>query len=151
MTNTTSNSILVIDCTGKTGKRVADQLEKRGIPIRHGSRSADIPFDWDSPQTWAPALAGVGRVYITYYPDLAVPGSVGAGAKPTERAKCAGVSRLVLLSGRNEAEAERAERVVMASGLEWTIVRCAFFAQNFNEGAWLDGGLAGTVALQANL
>ena len=35
----------------------------------------------------------------------------------------------------------------MASGLEWTIVRCAFFAQNFNEGAWLDEVLAGTVSL----
>jgi uncharacterized protein YbjT (DUF2867 family) len=53
----------------------------------------------------------------------------------------------VLLSGRNEAEAEKAERVVMASGLEWTIVRCAFFAQNFSEGAWLDEVLAGTVSL----
>jgi uncharacterized protein YbjT (DUF2867 family) len=42
MTNTT---ILVIGSTGKTGKRVADRLEKRGIAVRHGSRSADIPFD----------------------------------------------------------------------------------------------------------
>ena len=31
----------------------------------------------------------------------------------------------------------------MTSGLEWTVVRCAFFAQNFNEGAWLDEVLAG--------
>src|SRR3977135_245961 len=150
MTNTTNNTILVIGSTGKTGKRVADQLEKRGIPIRHGSRSADIPFDWDSPQTWAPALAGVDRVYITYYPDLAVPGSVDAVAKLTELAKCAGVSRLVLLSGRKQAGAERARRVVMASGMEWTILRCAFFAQNFNEGAWLDEVLAGTVSLQVD-
>ena len=50
----------------------------------------------------------------------------------------------MLLSGRNEVEAERAEDVVKASGLPWTIVRCAFFAQNFNEGAWLDEVLAGT-------
>jgi uncharacterized protein YbjT (DUF2867 family) len=144
MTNTT---ILVIGSTGKTGKRVADQLEKRGIAVRHGSRSADVPFDWDNPQTWAAALAGVDKVYITYYPDLAVPGSVDAVSKLTELAKDAGVRRLVLLSGRNEAEAEKAERVVMASGLEWTIVQCAFFAQNFNEGAWLDEVLAGTVSL----
>jgi uncharacterized protein YbjT (DUF2867 family) len=144
MTNTTNNTILVIGSTGKTGKRVAAQLGKRGIPIRHGSRSADIPFDWHNPQTWAPALAGVDKVYITYHPDLAVPGSVDAVAKLTELARDAGASRLMLLSGRNEAEAERAERVVMASWLEWTIVRCAFFAQNFNEGAWLDEVLAGT-------
>jgi uncharacterized protein YbjT (DUF2867 family) len=144
MTNTT---ILVIGSTGKTGKRVADRLEKRGIDVRHGSRSADIPFDWDNPQTWAPAVAGVDKVYLTYYPDLAVPGSVDAVSTLTELAKDAGVSRLVLLSGRNEAEAEKAERVVVASGLDWTIVRCAFFAQNFNEGAWLDEVLAGPVSL----
>jgi uncharacterized protein YbjT (DUF2867 family) len=92
-------------------------------------------------------VAGVDKVYLTYYPDLAVPGSVDAVSTLTELAKDAGVSRLVLLSGRNEAEAEKAERVVVASGLDWTIVRCAFFAQNFNEGAWLDEVLAGTVSL----
>src|ERR1700737_1364562 len=146
MTNTTNNTILVIGSTGKTGKRVADQLEKRGIPIRNGRASAPAPVHWDNPQTWAPALAGVGKVYITYYPDLAAPGSVDAVAKLTELASDAGVSRLVLLSGRNEPEAERAGRVVMGHGLEWTIVRCAFFAQNFNEGAWLDEVLAGTVS-----
>ena len=147
MTNTTNNTILVIGSTGKTGKRVADQLEARGIPVRQSSRSADIPFDWEDPQTWAPALAGVDKVYVTYYPDLAVPGSVDAVRGLTERAIRAGVNRLVLLSGRNEVEAARAEDVVKACGLDWTIVRAAFFAQNFSEGAWLDEVLAGSVSL----
>jgi uncharacterized protein YbjT (DUF2867 family) len=147
MTNTTTNTILVVGSTGKTGKRVVAQLEMRGIAVRHGSRSADVPFDWDNPQTWAAALAGIDKVYVTYYPDLAIPGSVDAIRTLTELAKDAGVRRVVLLSGRNEAEAEKAERVVMTSGLEWTIVRCAFFAQNFDEGAWLDEVLAGTVTL----
>ena len=143
----TNNTILVIGSTGKTGKRVADQLESLGIPVRHGSRSADVPFDWENPQTWAPALAGADKIYITYYPDLAVPGSVDAVRRLTELAREAGVSRLVLLSGRNEVEAERAEDVVKACGLDWTIVRAAFFAQNFSEGAWLDEVLAGSVSL----
>jgi len=147
MTNATNNTILVIGSTGKTGKRVADQLEGRGIPVRHGSRTANIPFDWDNPQTWAPALAGVEKVYVTYYPDLAVPGSVEAIRKLAGIAKEAGVRRLVLLSGRNEVEAQRAEDVVRACGLDWTIVRCAFFSQNFDEGAWLDEVLAGRVSL----
>lgn len=109
MTNTTNakerNTILVIGSTGKTGKRVADQLENRGIPVRQGSRSSDIPFDWEEPQTWAPALAGVDKAYLTYYPDLAVPGSVDAMRKLTDLAKDAGVNRLVLLAGRGEEEA----------------------------------------------
>jgi uncharacterized protein YbjT (DUF2867 family) len=78
MTNTTNNTILVIGSTGKTGKRVTTQLEKRGIPVRHGSRTAALPFDWEDPQTWAAAMAGVDKVYLTYYPDLAVPGSGSA-------------------------------------------------------------------------
>jgi uncharacterized protein YbjT (DUF2867 family) len=143
----TNNTILVIGSTGKTGNRVANEFESRGIPVRHGSRSADIPFDWDDARTWAPALAGVDKVYVTYYPDLAVPGSVDAIRGLTEVAKAAGVRHVVLLSGRNEAEAQRAEDVVTTSGLPWTIVRCVFFAQNFNEGAWLDEVLAGAVSL----
>jgi uncharacterized protein YbjT (DUF2867 family) len=146
MTNAT-NTILVIGSTGKTGKRVVAQLENRGIRIRHGSRSAEIPFDWEDPQTWPPTLTGVDKVYLTYYPDLAVPGSVDAVSNLVDLAKRAGVRRLVLLSGRNEVEAERAEGVVKESGLDWTIVRAAFFAQNFSEGAWLDEVLAGSVAL----
>jgi hypothetical protein len=47
MTNTTNNTILVIGSTGKSGTRDTYQLEKRGIVVRHRSRSADIPFDWD--------------------------------------------------------------------------------------------------------
>jgi uncharacterized protein YbjT (DUF2867 family) len=142
-----NDSILVIGSTGKTGQRVVDRLEARGIGVRHGSRRAVVPFDWDDPQTWSPALAGVDKAYVTYYPDLAVPGSVDAIGKLADLAKDAGVRRLVLLSGRNEAEAQRAEDVVRACGLEWTIVRCSFFSQNFNEGAWLEEVLAGSVSL----
>ncbi|MDQ1732491.1 MAG: hypothetical protein QOK10_2650 [Pseudonocardiales bacterium] len=97
MTDTANTTILVIGSTGKTGSRVVDQLERRGIRHRRGSRSADIPFDWDNPQTGARALAGVDTVYLTYYPDLAVPGSVDAVGKVTELGTDAGVSRLVLL------------------------------------------------------
>ncbi|RDH78916.1 NmrA family transcriptional regulator [Mycolicibacterium moriokaense] len=143
----TNNTILVIGSTGKTGKRIAGRLVSLGIPVRHGCRSAEIPFDWDDQQTWPPALAGVAKVYISYHPDLAVPGSVDAIRLLTKIAGEAGVRHVVLLSGRNEAEAQRAEDVVRASGLAWTILRCAFFAQNFDEGAWLDEVLAGTVTL----
>jgi uncharacterized protein YbjT (DUF2867 family) len=147
MTNTTTNTILVIGSTGKTGKRVADQLEARGRSVRHGSRSADIPFDWANPQTWAPALAGINRAYVSYYPHLAAPGSVDAIRELTRLATRAGVRRLVLLSTRGEDEALEAEEVVRSSGLESTIVRASWFAQNFSEGDWLEAVRSGTVAL----
>jgi uncharacterized protein YbjT (DUF2867 family) len=55
----------------------------------------------------------------------------------------------VLLSGRGEPEAERAEQAVRDAGAELTIVRSTWFAQNFSEGAFLDLVLAGEVTLPA--
>lgn len=142
-----TNRVLVIGSTGKTGKRVATQLEARGVPVRHGSRSAQIPFDWSDEQTWAPALAGVDAAYITYAPNLAVPGAVQAIRALTGLANRAGVRRLVLLAGLGEEQAMRAEDVVRSCGLEWTIVRATWFSQNFSEGDFVDDVRGGTVAL----
>jgi uncharacterized protein YbjT (DUF2867 family) len=47
-----------------------------------------------------------------------------------------GVPRLVLLSGRGEKEAERAEHAVRDSGAELTVLRSTWFAQNFSEEYW---------------
>src|ERR671912_2739086 len=107
---------LVVGGTGKTGRRVVERLEARGVPVRIGSRSGEVPFDWDDEATWAPALSGVGSVYVTYYPDLAVPGSVEAVRSFADLAVKAGVRRLVLLSGRGEPEAERAELALPGGG-----------------------------------
>ena len=57
--------------------------------------------------------------------------------------------RLVLLSGRGEEEAQRAEQDVMGSGIDWTILRASWFAQNFSENYLLDSVLAGEVILPA--
>src|SRR3954454_1200052 len=100
--------VLVLGGTGKTGRRVAERLKARGVPTRIGSRSGEPPFDWGDEATWEPALQGVGSVYLTYYPDLAIPGAVAAVRSFTEVATRSGVRRLVLLSGRGEPEAERA-------------------------------------------
>jgi uncharacterized protein YbjT (DUF2867 family) len=58
-----------------------------------------------------------------------------------------GVQRLVLLSGRGEEEAARAERAVQDAGAEWTVVRCSWFSQNFSGSLLLEPVLAGEVAL----
>jgi uncharacterized protein YbjT (DUF2867 family) len=139
--------VLVVGSTGKTGRRVVERLASRGLPVRHGSRRAPIPFDWDDPQTWAPALDGVRAAYVTFHPDLAVPGAPAAIERFSRLATEAGVQRLVLLSGRGEAEAQRCERIVAASGATWTVVRASWFAQNFSEAFLLDAIVDGTVAL----
>ena len=147
--NERERTTLVVGGTGKTGRRVAERLEARGLPVRVGSRSGEPPFDWEDETTWAPALEGVGAAYITYYPDLAIPGAVEAVRSFTELAVEAEVGRLVLLSGRGEEEAQRAERAVQEAGVEWTIVRCSWFSQNFSENYLLEPILSGEVALPA--
>jgi uncharacterized protein YbjT (DUF2867 family) len=120
-----------------------------GRAVRIGSRQAELPFDWDDRSTWAPALAGVDTIYISYAPDLAVPAAVPAIRELVELAKEAGVRKLVLLSGRGEVEAQRCEQIVQDSGLDWTILRCSWFNQNFSENFMRDMVLDGVVALPA--
>lgn len=141
--------ILVLGGTGKTGRRVAERLTARGIRTRLGSRSGQPPFDWEDQATWAPVLQGVGAAYITYFPDLAVPGAPEAVHAFAEVALEQDVRRLVLLSGRGEEEAQRSERKLQESGADWTVVRCAWFMQNFSEAFLVDSIRRGAVVLPA--
>src|SRR5215813_1746993 len=138
---------LVVGGTGKTGRRVVERLQKLGHPLRVGSRSAKPSFDWEDRKTWAPSLNGITQAYITYYPDLCVPGAVETVQAFFSQAAEAGVKKLVLLSGRGEVEAENAEQALKSCGVDWTILRCSFFSQNFSESFFLDPILAGEVAL----
>jgi len=140
---------LVIGGTGKTGRRVAERLTAHGLPIRIGSRSGEPPFNWEAQATWAPTLRNIGAVYLTYYPDLAVPGAVDAVRSFVELAMASGIRRLVLLSGRGEEEAQRAEQVLQDSGADWTILRCSWFSQNFSENYLRDPVVSGEVVLPA--
>ena len=94
-------------------------------------------------------MDGVRSVYINYAPDLAVPGATDSIQRLVDKATAKGVTRLVLLSGRGEAEAQACEEIVQASGVEWTIVRSSWFMQNFSEGEFLQLVLGGTIALPA--
>jgi uncharacterized protein YbjT (DUF2867 family) len=139
--------ILVIGATGKTGHRVASRLEALGLRVRRGSRRSATPFDWEAPETWAPALRGARAAYVTYFPDLAFPGAVEKLESLCETARDADVGHLVLLSGRGEHHARLGEEVVRNSGVDFTIVRAAWFAQNFSEGYLRDPVLAGVLPM----
>ncbi|MCB0546518.1 MAG: NmrA family NAD(P)-binding protein [Phaeodactylibacter sp.] len=141
------SNILVIGGTGKTGRKVVQGLKKQDQNVRVGARSNTPAFDWHDPATWPDALAGMDKVYITFYPDLAVPGAYEAVKGLTEEAKKAGVKKAVLLSGKGEKEAERCEQAVADSGLNYTLVRASWFNQNFSESFLMDPILAGYVAL----
>jgi uncharacterized protein YbjT (DUF2867 family) len=138
---------LVLGGTGKTGRRVVERLEARGLPTRVGSRSGEPPFDWEDRATWAPALHDVQAAYVSFHPDLAVPGAAETVAALADLAVAQGVRRLVLLSGRGEPEAQRSERLLQTAGAEWTILRASWFSQNFSENFLLEDVLGGEVAL----
>ena len=142
---------LVTGGTGTTGRRVVQRLEARGERVRVASRHSACPLDWEQPDTWGPALAGVTGVYLAYAPDLAVPGAADTLAAFTRRAATSGVQRVVLLSGRGEPGAHRAERAVAAvadaAGIDLTVLRCSWFVQNVTEGQFAPAVRAGELAL----
>jgi uncharacterized protein YbjT (DUF2867 family)/DNA-binding CsgD family transcriptional regulator len=138
---------LVLGASGKTGSRVAQRLWDRGLPVRGGSRSGEPPFDWDDSTTWAAALERVSAVYISYYPDLALPGAAERVGEFANQATQCGVRRLVLLSGRGEDGALLGEQAVRDSGAEWTVLRSSWFSQNFSEGFFADQVRSGVVTI----
>lgn len=143
------SKILLTGGTGKTGRRVADRLTKLGKSIRIGSRNGNTPFDWEEPQTWQDILDGITSVYLTFQPDLAVPGAAETINAFVNTAIKKGVKKIVLLSGRGEPEAQKCEQIVMDSGIDWTILRSSWFSQNFSENYFLEPLLYGYVALPA--
>lgn len=145
----TAQTFLVLGATGKSGRRIVTRLRERGYAVRAGSRRANPAFDWHDESGWDACLEGVYGIYISYAPDLAMPGAGDAIRALVERARSHGVQRLVLLSGRGEAEAQACEEIVRASGIDWTVVRASWFYQNFSEGAFLDMVQAGRICLPA--
>jgi uncharacterized protein YbjT (DUF2867 family) len=150
MPNQHKKPVLLIGGRGKTGSRIADRLEAKGVEVRLGSRSATPSFDWHDESTWPAAIDGVRAAYITYHPDVTVPGAVEAIEAFIHLALDTGLRRLVLLSGRGEEEALRAEQVLIGSGADWTVVRASWFMQNFSESFFLDDILRGEVFFAAD-
>ncbi|MCU7845124.1 MAG: NmrA family transcriptional regulator [Candidatus Thiodiazotropha sp. (ex Monitilora ramsayi)] len=141
--------ILIIGQNGKTGRRVDERLQALGYSTRGVSRSTSPSFDWKRPETWRIALEGTRSAYVIYQPDLAVPNAASDIKAFVETAREVGLEHIVLLSGRGEAGAQRAEEIVKSCGLSWNILRTSWFCQNFSESFMLDGILAGELVLPA--
>ncbi|RYJ29930.1 NAD-dependent oxidoreductase [Streptomyces sp. L-9-10] len=142
--------ILVIGGTGKTGRRVVEQLSERGARPLSASRSGERRFDWQDKNTWAPAVAGTGAAYLV---DSQGENAAELMAEFVDVAVQAGVRRLVLLSARAWEQAGddavfAVERAVRDSGAGWTVLRPTWFAQNFSEEPFLrDAIVSGEVRL----
>jgi uncharacterized protein YbjT (DUF2867 family) len=131
--------IVVTGATGKVGRELTRELRNIGAPFRVGSRapgSAEgaetVLFDFDRPETFAPALAGAEKLF------LLTSGGTDREAAVVGAAKDAGVRHVVKLSvwGAEEdafviGRAHRAiEQEIEASGMSWTFLRPNGFMQN---------------------
>ncbi|MEU8327525.1 NAD(P)H-binding protein [Micromonospora sp. NPDC048839] len=153
MTNT---PILILGGQGKTGRRVAEQLTAQQIPVRLASRSSEQCFDWYDDNTWSAAVAGIDTAYLA--PPVGPMGLAQAGKFITQAA-AEGLRKVVLLSGRGVGSPGREfavyqgsldlENTVKGSGVDWSIVRPSWFAQNFSEDFLYDYVRAGQIRLPA--
>lgn len=143
----TSDNYLVIGASGKTGHRVLRSLLARGYNAYGASRYSDVTFDWHDQTTWASALKNADKIYVTYYPDLAMPNAPEDISRFCTLAKIKGVQHITLLSGRGEPMARRCEKILAQSGVDWTVVRASWFNQNFSEGLFAQFIQEGELAL----
>ena len=144
-----TSPILIIGKNAKTGWRVERRLQDLGYATRAVSRSTSPAFDWQDRDTWRAAMAGTRAAYVTFHPDLAIPAAEQSIRDFTALAVELGLEHLVLLSGRGEDGARRAERVVEECGLDWNVVRASWFMQNFSENFMIEGILGGELMLPA--
>lgn len=140
----TQPRILVAGATGRVGGAVVAQLHAAGVPVRALVRGeADFPEgvqavrgDLGDPASLGAALEGVDAVFLVW-PFLSAEGASDVIDAIGKRAR-----RVVYLSsagvGNGEEEPGEAitafhaelERLVEASGLEWTALRPTGFASN---------------------
>lgn len=139
-------TVLVTGATGNVGREVVNALVGKAqvraavLPseLYRMPAQADVTytaFDFLNPASFAPALAGVTRLFLLRPPALA--NARQHFAPIIEAAKAAGVRHIVFLSlmgvERNPFVPHHAiEMLLRASGMTWTFLRASFFMQNLS-------------------
>lgn len=147
------SDLLILGASGTNGSRLVPLLADAGHTVRAATRRpaserlpdgvATVAFDWDDPSSWPPVLDGVEGVFLVA-PALKLDPATAMSAF-VRRAAIAGVERVVMLSARAVAGApatvplRRVEDAVKGSGVSWTILRPAWFIQNFTSGMFAPG------------
>lgn len=151
-----TDTILILGGTGKTGARVAKLVREAGATARTAARTgADVRFDWADPASHDTALAGVHALYLV--PPAFRLDHAAEVLAFADRAVTAGVRAITYLSahGVEHAPPATALRAIELGLLKrddvaLTILRPAWFMQNFSEG-FAQSGIAndGVIALPA--
>ena len=144
-----SKTILVIGATGRVGSELVKLLVQNGESVRAATRNPSpvpsrfqntvdvVEFDYERPQTFAPALVGVEKVFLTVRPG---DNHSDKAAMPLiDAAKKMKVQRIVDLTAMGVEQDDTfmlriLEKYVEASGIPYTHLRPNWFMQNFDSG-----------------
>jgi uncharacterized protein YbjT (DUF2867 family) len=144
-----SNQILVIGATGRVGSELVKLLIENGESVRAATRnpvtnasrfynSVDVvEFDYDRPQTFAPALIGVEKIFLSVRPGDNHSDIVSIPL--IDLAKQMNVKQIVDLTAMgveldDSFMLRKLEKYIEASGIDFTHLRPNWFMQNFNFG-----------------
>lgn len=138
--------ILITGATGNVGCEIVKQLYEKNVPIRAavisahdaGRLPAPVPwriFDFTDPSTYEATFAGVEKMFLMRPPHLS---NIERDMKPAlDYAVRAGVKHIVFLSllgvEKNKfVPHAKVEKLVLASPVAYTLLRCGFFMQNLS-------------------
>ncbi len=141
------NKILVIGATSKVGTELVKALVAKGEAVKAATRRpAEYPapagvevtaFDFDVPASAKPALVDVDRVFmLSHWTDLHPEMELNS---LVERARAAGVQRLVYLTGTGVDKEpvigiSLVEKRIAGSGMGYTFLHPNWLMQNFSRG-----------------
>lgn len=140
-----SGLILVTGGSGKTGRRLAQQLRDQNVSYRAAARgtrgnSDTFPFDWLDRSTWRAALTGVSGVYLVAPAIQGDPAPIVIDF--VKEAIGAGAKRFVLLSASllpaGGPGMGQVHKWLEDNAEGWAVLRPSWFMQNFSEGPHLE-------------
>ena len=139
--------IPVIGERDNAGQRNAQWLPEQDYSLRPGTRATSIAFDWDREASLNATLARLMTDYTSSFPDPTFANVFGHVKKSCTSGQDNRTTRRGLALGTKKTLAEHCEVTGLASGVDFTLVRHARFAQNFCVGYLRNRVIAGMIAL----